>query len=107
MIAKKYKIPLTEPFKKTKFIQKTPYFILKINPSALTYGRCGVVVPKKFFAAAVTRNRLKRIIFSVFQKKIIILPAADYLIILSTKAAAAPKERLIKTLEEVLEKIQT
>ncbi len=63
MLAKARRLPVGDFFGRRGQVVRLPYAIFRIFPAEAGYPRFGVVVPKKSFATAVLRNRLKRAFF--------------------------------------------
>ena len=62
---------------------KTPHFGLNFLPNDLEYHRLGLVVQKRFWGAAVKRNRIKRVVREWFRlnKGLIPTPGRDIVVI--------------------------
>ena len=103
MLAKKYKLPIREFFiQKAKFLGKSPYFGIKIRQNNLKYSRFGVIVGKKVFPKAASRNKIKRIIFNFIKKeKLQLNPGQDVLISVFPKAVILEKTNIEKEMESL------
>lgn len=66
------------------------------------FSRFGVVLSKKIADKASARNRLKRIVFQVFQRHISSLPVFDYLCLPTSVAAKEKKTTLDADLNSIL-----
>lgn len=99
MLAKKYRLPIAECSTKRTLVKRTPFFTTKTFTSSLPYSRFGVVISKKVDGRASARNRLKRIIFSVLNSKLVSLAPHDTLIIVS------PSIRGLKTKDAIIEEL--
>ena len=82
MLAKQYRLPIQTTLGKKSRILKTPYFLIKIFPTSLPYGRAGIVASLKISKKAVIRNSLKRKFFLILDKEFLIRHSGkDFLII--------------------------
>lgn len=68
MLPKKYRLPVQSVLSKRGSIKRTPHLTLSIYQNTLPHGRVGVVIAKKKAPTATKRNKLKRIIYSFFEK---------------------------------------
>jgi ribonuclease P protein component len=105
MLARQYRLPLNS---QTRFEGKrmhTPFFIVVVAPSSGSYGRAGVVLPKKHQRHAVVRNQTKRMVMDVVQSFLKNTPI-DLLFISKPSITLAPKEEVKKAVEDVLTTIQ-
>jgi ribonuclease P protein component len=83
MLAKKYKLPVDSAINKKGALTHGQYFLLKKLPSSLKFSRLAVAIGKKNISSVVSRNKIKRVVFSFFQKNKLYesLPPVDYLLI--------------------------
>jgi len=73
---------------------------VQIKPNGLNYPRLGLVVPKRFLARAVDRNRAKRILREWFRRNQTLLIGRDLLVRLGTRPSQL--ESLMADLERAL-----
>jgi len=66
MLKRKFRIPKGESFAKAYDVH-FPLFFLKIKTQPLSYSRCGVVISKKIDKRATVRNRMRRVMSSIFE----------------------------------------
>lgn len=107
MLAKKYKLPVGDFFKKKLKKKKSDFFDVFFSESGLKFSRFGVLIGKKFSAKAVERNKFKRIVFETVRKKEFFKkPGKDVLISLFPIAKKASREefekKIIAEAEEIL-----
>lgn len=98
MIAKKYKLPVKNFSEGKGRSIRTSNFLLKIFSPTAPFSRCGALVSKKIRPTAVSRNQLKRQIFTVFWEQHTHIPLGDYLIIILPAAAKNDDRSLIADL---------
>jgi ribonuclease P protein component len=102
MLAKKFRLPIQEFYRKSSQNTRTKYFTVKIFKPEKPYARLGVVVSKKVANKASDRNSLRRLIFNFARDNYQRLAVNDYLIILLPVSAKASKDDLITSLNYVL-----
>ncbi len=103
MLAKKYRLPIQEMFKKNGKAIKWPFFLIKIFQSQFPYSRFGIIISKKVAKNAVQRNKIKRLIFSVLSPKE--KTEKDFLIIVSPAIAMAEKKEIIEQIKSAFKKL--
>ncbi|MDP2696229.1 MAG: ribonuclease P protein component [bacterium] len=102
MLAKKFRLPIQEFYRKSSQNTRTKYFTLKIFKPEKSYARLGIVVSKKVASKASGRNSLRRLIFNFARDNYQRLVVNDYLIILLPVSAKVSKDDLITALEYAL-----
>lgn len=98
MIAKKYRLPVQDVFKRRGRTIRSPLFTLNMFPAAHPWSQFGVALGRGTAKGAVIRNRTKRAVFNCISRERTRLPLADYLIIPSPAASHATREELAREL---------
>jgi ribonuclease P protein component len=106
LLSKKYKLPIQDFVGRSGKIVRGSHFFLKIFLSTAEVSRFGIIISKKVSNKATERNRIKRLIFSFFQKKVNQLPINNYLLITMPSLGKLKKEAIINELEEIIKKIK-
>lgn len=82
-----------------------PLFLVLAAGNGLSHARLGLAVSKRNARAAVSRNRLKRIIRESFRKNRGKLGGLDIVVVAQRRAAAAAGNKLAASLNQHWEKI--
>jgi len=110
MIKKSLRVPVGKFPKKASILYKGKILTLKSSPNKLKHSRVGVIVGKGVVRHANRRNKVKRIIFNVFDKntEIINRPGNDYVVIVkdSDELDEGDLGRLTSELEASLSNIK-
>ncbi len=91
----------SELLKSSKFYH-SPHFILRVGNAALGRARFGVSVSKKISKKAVTRNLIRRRVYSILNKKIINLFPTTALFVAKIGAEKIRGVELEKEIEKIL-----
>lgn len=102
MLAKKYKLPLQHFAGQSGAVSRSPYFTVRQFPAGVSHSRFGAVVSKKVSGKAVSRNRLKRLIYDSAAQWLSQLPVRDYVIIASPRVAPLSREEVSRQLRQCL-----
>lgn len=65
-------------------VRRNPRFRVSTRANALAYGRLAVIVPKRFAAHAVVRNRIRRLIREVFRTRPVEFSGRDVVVRLTS-----------------------
>src|SRR3989344_9562493 len=102
MIPKRNRLPVQSipphPVRSLRF----PYFTLKLFPRKNDERRIGVVVGKKVFAKATTRNSMRRYLYHFLFKKMSTATPYDVLLIAHGGAAHADRNELSRALDTAI-----
>ena len=105
MLAKKFRLPIQNWLKQRKriIIRKSDFFIIKKSDNNLAFSRFGVVISKKVSKSAVSRNKIKRIIFDFIRlNKAYEISGRDIVINVLPLAAKLKKEEIEKEIKKLL-----
>src|SRR3989344_8137003 len=105
MLAKKFRLPIQNWLKERKRIitRKSDFFIIKRSDNNLSFSRFGLVISKKVSKLAVSRNKIKRIIFDFIRlNKLYEIVGSDIAINVLPPAAKLKKEEIEKELTKLL-----
>ena len=103
MLAKRFKLPIQDAFKRRGNTLRSSGFTLRLLSSEQPMSRFAIVVGSSVFPKAVLRNRIRRIFFNIARGAAPALPCRDYLMIalphardLSIPEARAEIEQLFR-----------
>lgn len=106
MLAKTQRLQVGEFLSRRGQVFRLEYAIFKVFPATIGYPRFGVVTPKKSFATAVERNRLKRAFFGAARMIYSKIAPCDIVLTLlppaSGPSSAELRERLARDLTHYL-----
>lgn len=79
-----------------------PIFWFKIIRNSETFCRLALIVPKKSYKKAVTRNRLKRVFTSIVEQKIRKMPNFDIVVYFKNQKVLPPRTELQKEADKII-----
>jgi len=84
MLKKSLRSPVGKLQQGARVLYKGKILTLKISPNKLQHSRVGVIIGKSVIKKANKRNKIKRTVFSVFEKHpgITDRPGGDYIVII-------------------------
>ncbi len=103
MLAKKFRLPVSEVLNQKGATRRGRYFIVKVFAPGKPYARLSAVVSAAVSPRAVGRNWLKRLVYETARSLLPSLTVADYLVI-AQKGAYAPaaSDGMINELKKLL-----
>lgn len=102
MLAKKSRLPIGEFRGEKSVFTRSANFTVRQADSPTGRFRLGVIVSKRVAARATERNRIRRIVFSVFEKNIDKLSAKDVLVSVLPGAGVINRAEAGKELKKII-----
>ena len=100
MLSKKYHLSIKERLKTPRSLSLNFLRVVKAK-SNLPYLRFAVVVSKKINKKAVVRNRIKRVIYSILEKKLENKKNEDFVLILKQDISKLERFKIEKEIEKI------
>lgn len=99
------KTEISTLFRKARTVERNPVFDIRVAPTASTYGRLLVVIPKKV-GSAPYRNLLRRQVKSLFYEHKLFTLGFDWIIFIKTHQNQPSYQDFLKILTATASRLQ-